>query len=259
MTNKPRVAASIFGSQAAAAAALGRTSGSGPYRVPKNGSVQVRFLTETDQWASYTEVYDPTAKRSRPQVIGEEVPPGATTSTKILAAVLLRDEERGDRVVPIKLAKTLAFKIGKRGDRYGTITDRDYILSAMGEGKGTEYDVDAEPPSKVALSKYEVPDLIAVLEAEAGVVSETYAAAPTVDDDDDDEDDEVVTEDDEDEAPAAPVTEDDDEDDDEVVLTHDDLKSMSVAELKSIAAELNVEITPAIKKSELIEAVWEAI
>ena len=262
MTSQSRVVASIFGSQAAANAALSRSNGSGPYRVPKNGSVQVRFLTEMDAWAEYTEVYNPATNRSRPLVVGEDVPTGATQSTKILAPVLLRDADRGDRVVPMKLAKTLAAKIRVRGERYGTITDRDYILSSMGEGKGTEYDVDAEPPSKVAISKYELPDLLAVLEAEAGLAP---SYAPPRSSTPDEDDDEVITDepdededDDEDDPVTSPAAADDD-DDDEVVLTYDDLKSMSVAELKTIAAELSVEITPGIKKSELIDAVWEAI
>ena len=97
----------------------------------------------------------------------------------------------------------------------------------------------------------------------SAVTPQRPAPAPTVDEDDDEIvddvpvlDDDEVADDTDDEVVAASPTSDDDE---EVELTIDDLRSMSVAELKALAAELGVAIVPNMKKAALIEQVWEAI
>ncbi len=263
------VKVTIFGTQQAAAAAITRRGGSGTQTIPKDGSIQVRFLTEPDEWAKFDEVWDPSTNRTRPVLEGEQFgdDPDRRPTVRILASVILRDGDRGDRVVPLKMPRSLAKSLLNRGERYGTVTDRDYVLSRTGSGLGTEYDVDAEPPSAVNLGKYEKVDLVAVLNAEAdyasAVTPQRPAPAPTVDEDDDEIvddvpvlDDDEVADDTDDEVVAASPTSDDDE---EVELTIDDLRSMSVAELKALAAELGVAIVPNMKKAALIEQVWEAI
>ncbi|CAB4176715.1 Rho termination factor, N-terminal [uncultured Caudovirales phage] len=251
----------IFGSQEAAKSAMTRKTQSGSWRIPSGPGIQVRFLTEEDAWGQFREFFDPITKTSRALKKGEEIEGKATR--RILATVLLRDEAHGDKVVPLKLPMSLAKAISTRGEKYGTLTDRDYVLFKQGEGLDTTYGFDAEAPSKVSLSKYDLPDLLAVLNAESGEVS-----ASTDVDDDEDLDIEAP-------APAkkspkvVEVIEDDLDDeviDDDVVaddgateLSLADLKAMSVAELKSVAAELRVSVVPGMKKSDLINEIWEVI
>jgi len=59
------VKVTIFGTQQAAAAAITRRGGSGTQTIPKDGSIQVRFLTEPDEWAKFDEVWDPSTNRTR--------------------------------------------------------------------------------------------------------------------------------------------------------------------------------------------------
>ena len=42
-------------------------------------------------------------------------------------------------------------------------------------------------------------------------------------------------------------------------MSYDDLVAMSIAELRGIAADLDLDLGPKVKKSELIDMVWEAL
>lgn len=264
MSNQPEIKIVLFNSQKDADASINRKGGGGPQRVPSEGSIQVRFLTEQDGWAAFTEIYDPTARTYRPMLVGETLPDDVRPTSRYLAPVLLR-ESSGDRVVPLKMARMLAQSVVRRGEKYGTITDRDMILSSYGKGLETRYEVDTEPPSKCNLAAYELPDLVVVLEEQAGIIrddaeptdnddlidSETAPVkSPPVDDDlDTDDDDEIIIDDDDD----LPETTDDDD------LTLEEVKAMSVAELKTLANELDVPVKAGIKKSELAQQVWDAL
>jgi hypothetical protein len=57
----------------------------------------------------------------------------------------------------------LAQKLDKRYDRFGTLTDRNWLLTRLGEGLDTDYDIESEGESKFASSKYTPLDLGEVL------------------------------------------------------------------------------------------------
>lgn len=219
-------------------------SGSGQYldRIP-DGEKTVRFLTEPTEWIDYSEHYDEVNK-FYPCTVGDcpGCLEGSKPSSRYLSAALDRDE---DRVIPLVLPKSLAGILTRRYDRYQTLLDRDYIIEREGTGFDTSYDATPEAPTKIRLSKYDIPDLWALLEAQL-----------TNDDDDDDED--------EDEAPAKssvkkraskkpePVEDIDDEDDDEDLddeddddedsddLARDRLDGLGIRELKVKAKEAGV-------------------
>lgn len=209
-------------------------------RVPKDGSMTVRFLTEPEgNWVEYMEHYNADFNFF-PCVEGdcvgcENQKDGDYPSKRFLANAL--DVEEG-KVVPLVLPKTLAAALMRRYDRYGTLTDRDYTLMRTGDGFDTTYDVEAEAPTKVNVKRYDLLDLEEALEKQL----------PGAEVDDEDEDDEP-------EIPAkkfggkkrrpAPEPEDedddveDDEDDEEEVdepeWTRDSLDGKSLRELKRIA------------------------
>jgi hypothetical protein len=208
-------------------AALKRGGGSGMIQgVPADG-ITVRFLTEPDEWVGYWEWFDKEANQFVPMVKGEDLPNGTKPSHRFLAnAVIVSDGPRQDTVVALKLAKTLATSLGVKGDKYGTLTDRDYELDKYGEGFDTTYDVTPDAPSKRNLTKYELLDLEAI-------IMESRAAIDGTDDDDADDDEPVKPlkggvkgrgakratvvepDDDEDEIDEDDELEDDDDDDDD--------------------------------------------
>src|ERR1019366_7317547 len=146
-------------------ATLKRKSGGGTWikKIPKDGSLVVRFLQEPDEFIQYEECWDPTRKRSFPWaeglVEGEDY---ERKSTCFLANAL--DRESG-KVVPLQIKTTVLNRIILKFEKYSTILDRDYEIAKFGEKLDTEYDVTPESPSRFNASKYELLDLHAVLEA----------------------------------------------------------------------------------------------
>jgi hypothetical protein len=150
--------------------------------VPTDGIV-VRYLTEPDGWFGYNEHYDNALKVFYPCIEGtcpgcEE---GLTRSYRYLANALHVDE---DKVIALKLAKTLANKIMLKYDKYGTIMDRDYELTRIGEGFDTEYDSEPLAVKKRLLKKYKLFDLLDVLEK---AFQQAFGDEEEEDDDEDDE------------------------------------------------------------------------
>lgn len=261
-------------------------SGSSNYleRIP-DGERTVRFLTEPTEWIDYSEHYDEINKFF-PCVVGEcpSCLEGNKPSGRYLTAALDRDE---DKVIPLVLPKSLAGILTRRYDRYQTLLDRDYILEREGQGFDTSYDATPEAPSKIRLSKYDLPDLWALLEAQlldadndddddddeeetpvAKKASKSRTKAPVVDEDDDDEDDDIDVDDEDDEEEAPPVKkrsakkiiadtddeedddeEEDDDDDDDDGLERDRLEALGIRELKAKAKEAGATVADLKGKS----------
>lgn len=185
MAKKLRVKGGKVKNLSALRSSLKKGGGSGYLtRIPADGSLTVRFLTEPDEWVEYHEHYDDVRKF---YPCSDDCPgclEGESPSKRYLANAL--DVTEG-KVVPLVLPKSLASSILKKYDKYATLMDRDYELDRSGTGFETEYDATPEPPTKMNVSRYDLIDLMDVLEGQLDSSS---------DDDDDDDDD------DEDEAPA---------------------------------------------------------
>jgi len=253
-----KIAGGSFGSQAAVKKALEKGSGGGglTWRVPIDGSIQVRFLTEPESWQYYYEWYDEASRTYRPLQEGENQ---KKVSYRVLANVVLRGDdgdERGGRVVPLKMTKDLAARVSNRYERSGTITNRDFTLSRTGKTMNdTKYDADAEPIDKQSLTKWELLDLEDVLEKElAAALAQSDEEETGVD---------TETEDDleaEDEEVEEEETEDEEEEtDEEAPVEYEDMQRMSVSDLKSWASDLKVTVPPSCKKSDLVDLVWAAM
>lgn len=149
--------------------------------IPKNGSLNVRFIQEPEHWVNYLEHYDQTARRSFP-CNGEQGCPGCAgqdrKSSRYLANAVDRDDS--DRVIPLQMPKDLANRLVIRYERNGTLTDRDFELSRAGEGLDTVYDLDAGPVDRAKIDKFKPLDLLKTLE-------DAYNSVFGGDDDDDDD------------------------------------------------------------------------
>jgi len=193
--------------------------------IPADGIV-VRFLTEPEQWFGYYEYFDTENKTFVPMAEGEVLPDGARPSFRYLTNAL--DVEQ-DRVIPLKLPKTAANSLIIKYDKYETLMDRNYELDRHGEGLDTTYDVTPTAPSQMTVGKYDLLDLESVLvDARKHAMGESDIddkgdPFPESDIDTDDDDDIDI------------------EDTDEKVYTEDDLKAMSVRDLRIIALELNLD------------------
>ena len=153
-----------MGSIANARKSMKKGGGSFIKGVPEEG-ITVRFLTEPDGWFGYPEHYDETARAFYPCIDGQcpGCEQGLRPSNKYLVNAVDIEE---DKVIPLKLAKTLANRIMIKHDKAKpspTIMDRDFELTRSGEGFDTEYDVESLERRRRPLSKYKLLDLQQVL------------------------------------------------------------------------------------------------
>lgn len=133
--------------------------------IPKNGSMNVRFIQEPEEWVNYIEHYDQVARKSFP-CNGEQNCPGCLSGERkssryLTNAVDLDDQER---VVPLQLPKDLANRLVVKYEKWGSLIDRNIELSRSGEGLDTVYDLEADPPDRKRIDKYQPLDLLQVLE-----------------------------------------------------------------------------------------------
>jgi hypothetical protein len=151
--------------------------------IPKNGSMNVRFIQEPEEWVNYVEHFDTTIRRSYP-CNGTQTCPGCLSeerkSNRYLANAVDVDT---DRVIPLQMPKDLANRLVARYERNGTLTDRDFELSRSGEGLDTIYDLDAGSQDRKNIAKYTPLDLLKVLDDS---YNDVFGNRATAEDDDDD-------------------------------------------------------------------------
>lgn len=181
---KPKIKAEELGSMKEFSKSLKRGNTQYLTRISEDG-MNVRFLTEPEQWVKYREHYDENHEpRYFPCVEG--VCEGCQTivdspSKRYLANALDLDTKE---VVPLVIPVSLAQVLEARYSKHATIMDRDYELSRTGTGFDTKYDAYNEGPSKMALKKYTLLNLLDIL---AGQLEQDDDS--DVDDDDDIDDD----------------------------------------------------------------------
>lgn len=210
-------------------------------RVPADGAMTVRFLTEPDEWVTYFEHYD-SVRKFYPCT---DDCPGCTEGDRPSARYLANAVDVAEtRVIPLVMPKSMAASVLKKYDKYATLLDRDYELSRSGTGLDTEYDVTPEPPTKMNLDRFDAIDLMELL-------VEQLEMADSAKSSDDDDDEKPVARKSAKSAPKAVEPEDDDDDDidedeedesyddeDGDYWTRDQLEGKSLAELKQIARDL---------------------
>jgi len=214
-------------------------------RVPADGSLTVRFLTEPDEWIEYFEHYDSVRKFYPCTDDCPGCTEGDRPSARYLANVVDISETR---VIPLVMPKSMAASVLKKYDKYATVLDRDYELSRTGTGLDTEYDVTPESPTKMNLDRFDSIDLMGLLEGQLEMADSSSSdsdeeekpptarrkkamPAPKAVEPDDDEDIDEDEEDEEDDSSDNATEEPD-------YWTRDQLEGKSLKELKEIALEL---------------------
>ena len=201
--------------------------------IPSEGIV-VRFLTEPEQWFGYYEYFDRDNKQFVPMAEGEVLPDGVRPSFRYLTNAL---DVETDRVIPLKLPKTAANSLIIKYDKYETLLDRNYELDKHGEGLDTTYDVTPTGPTKMVLGKYDLLDLESILvDARNMALGESDVEGSS----DSFNNDDIDTDDDDDDEIDNPTLESDD-DSTETTYTEDELRKMSVRDLRIIALELDLD------------------
>jgi hypothetical protein len=134
--------------------------------IPKNSSLNVRFITEPEGWLSYAEHYDQVMKKGYPCTTEVDCPGcklGLEKKNRYLTNVANLDNQ--DRVTALQIPVSLANTLVTKYEKWGSITDRDLELSKQGAGLDTTYDLDYSPPDRKRVDKYTPLDLEEVLTA----------------------------------------------------------------------------------------------
>lgn len=308
-------------------------------RVPADGTLTVRFLTEPTEWVTYFEHYD----QVRKFYPCTDDCPGCTEGDRPSARYLSNALDVGEsRVIPLVMPKSMAGSVLKKYEKYATLLDRDYELSRSGTGLDTEYDVTPEPPTKMNIDRFDLLDLMVILEGQLESADSASSSSSDDDDDDDapatkrarkdapksvaaaitgaadddDEDDEDEDDDSSDDAgdddeyaeyrrevletktlkqlrqialdlewteadikgldsdgiidmiddylfgeggdEDADDDSDDDDSDEDAELTEDDLRAMSLAEVKTLAKELGIRLKAGTSKDDIIDLILDA-
>jgi hypothetical protein len=246
----PKIKGGHVGSIASLKKRLKKGSG-GQYlsRVPGDGALTVRFLTEPDEWIEYFEHFDQMRKfypctDNCPGCLEGDKPSKRYLSNAV--------DTQENKVIPLVLPASAASSLVKKYDKYATLLDRDYEIARSGTGFDTEYEVTPEPPTKMNLNRFDALDLMALLGAQLEDEDEDAddddkpakaaakpkpgrrKAAPVADDDEEDEDE--AAEDDED-TDTEDESDDADADDEDDVYSEEALNDMSPAEVKAVMKE----------------------
>lgn len=240
--------------------------------IPKDTGIEVRFLTEPEDWFKYGEHYSDTAGYF--PCIGDGCPGCASDNerTKRKSRRWLANAVDVDSgfVIPLKLPLDCVNKLIQRYERHGgTIMGRNYKLFRYGTGLDTTYDVESEPETPFPFDAHEKIDLYEVL-------AESFAESFGDDGDSTPDEDtpsldlskakEKKREREEQERQQArleaanqqePEWAEDDSPDEDEYLTEEDLHRMTKEELLVIADNLEVEVSMTMKKQEMIDTIIE--
>jgi hypothetical protein len=138
--------------------------------VPKNGSMNVRFIQEPEEWFNYGEHWDAMLRKSYPCPENGSCPGclnGDRKSSRYLTNAIDLDEQdpkRKDQVIPLQLPKDLANRLVIKYEKWGTLVDREIELTRSGDGLDTVYDLDAGVKDPVNLGQYTPLNLQQVLD-----------------------------------------------------------------------------------------------
>lgn len=133
----------------------------------KEGETKIRFLQEIGDWLVYKEHYNPGGSYF-PCTETSDCP-GCNSDNERMKSRSRRAAANalvGGHVDVYKIPIKLTNRLHIRADRYGTITDRDYLITRVGKDKDTEYDTEALSPTQINLSDYKLHDIQAMLQTQ---------------------------------------------------------------------------------------------
>lgn len=146
-----------FGKKASEAPKMGSTPGESGgvrwMRTLKPGEYKMRFLSETDDWTFYWEHFNPTPGGFPFPCTGDKSTcPGCTSGIEKMEKASPKyavNAKLGDYVdvykFPVKFYNKMVIRSERNG---GTVTDRDYLVTRIGNDTSTDYDIDMLMPSE---------------------------------------------------------------------------------------------------------------
>ncbi len=211
----------------------------------KSGETVVRFLDEIDSWTQFMEHYNsdghwyPCTKDKSCTGCSSDIEKERKRSTKYATNVYLT--KTGD-VRAYKIPVTLANALERRAERNsGTITNRDYAILKSGSGMDTTYDVDQESRYELDIDDLrkqgsDIEDLLR--ERFEEVVGDITAQEGG----------------DQDKFPFEEAA-----DNAAVEIDIKQIQRMSIAELRDLAADADVDISEAEGKKEITASIIKAL
>jgi hypothetical protein len=156
-----------FGTRAAEAPKFtgqGTSGGTRWMRTLKPGEYRIRFLDETDDWIQYWEHYNPTPGGFPFPCTGDKKTcPGCTSGIEKMEKASPKyavNCKIGEFVDIYKFPTKFFNKMEIRSERNGgTVTDRDYMVTRIGNDTSTDYDIDMLSKSEINLSSVTKHDI----------------------------------------------------------------------------------------------------
>lgn len=137
-------------------AAAGGSGRSAQLFLKNDSSIKVRFLQEPTTFYEYLEHYDPDRKMFVPAFENDPLdnhPNEVTRKVGKRWICNVLDVETG-RVRIVKLNQDQLNRLLIRHARYNTLLDRNYELIRIGGGRDSKFDVDADDPTQMDLSRF---------------------------------------------------------------------------------------------------------
>lgn len=161
-----------FGKRAAEAPKIqpGEAGGTRWMRTLKPGEYRMRFLQETDDWIQYWEHFNPTPGGFPFPCTGDkQTCPGCTSGIEKMEKASPKyavNAKVGEYVDIYKFPTKFFNKMDIRSERNGgTITDRDYMVTRIGNDTSTDYDIDMLSKNEINLSELKLHDIQESLKA----------------------------------------------------------------------------------------------
>ncbi len=162
-----KIRASAIKSAADLKKRLKKGGGGGAYltRIPADGSITVRFLSEPDgpTWVEYFEHFNDAKKFFPCSDDCDACREGDKPSKRFLTSAV---DVQENKVAPLVVPASAMTSLNKKYEKYATLLDRDYEISRSGAGFDTEYEVTPEPPSKMNLARFDPLDLLSLLQSQ---------------------------------------------------------------------------------------------
>lgn len=122
-----------------------------------DSSVKVRFLQEPTQFMEFLEHYDAANKAFVPAIDNDPLDQHQDEKVRKVGKRWLANAlniEDG-KIVIVKLNQDQLNRLLLRHTKYGTLLDRNYELIRLGSGRDSKYDVEADDPTQMDLSRFQ--------------------------------------------------------------------------------------------------------
>lgn len=138
------------------------------YRVQPDTELKVRFMVEPWEFTYFDQHSTGTGKDFKSFPCSDDNCVGCDEGAdvyKVWVAPVVDVAE--SRVRVLQVPKSIVDELTRKADRQSTIRNRDWVIIREGSGRdNTKYYLEDESPKKRDLSIYEMPDIMAMLEAQ---------------------------------------------------------------------------------------------